>query len=159
MPAQAPPVGDERSALHAYLVQQQDAFRAAVFGLTDAQAGLAASPPSTLTVGSLLKHVTRVQESWLALVLASPGLPEDDRTPAQKYADHQDGWTWHGDDTVAGALAAYDDVCGRLTSRRGPCGGCGSTGQGTASVPSEVRRISPSLMASASARSNRGCSQ
>ena len=39
MPAQAPPVTDERSALTAYLVQQQDAFRCAAFGLTDEQAG------------------------------------------------------------------------------------------------------------------------
>ena len=65
MPAQAPPVSDERSALVAYLVQQQDAFRAAVYGLSDAQAGIASAPPSTLTVGSLLKHVTQTQAHWL----------------------------------------------------------------------------------------------
>ena len=67
MPAQAPPVSDERSALVAYLVQQQDAFRAAIYGLSDAQAGLASAPPSTLTVGSLLKHVTQTQAHWLEL--------------------------------------------------------------------------------------------
>ena len=114
MPAQAPPVSDERSALVAYLVQQQDAFRAAVFGLTDSQAGVAAAPPSTLTVGSLVKHVTQVQESWLTLALAAPGSPRDDRTMEEKYADHQDGWTWHPHDTVAGALAAFDDVSARV---------------------------------------------
>ncbi len=57
MPAQAPPVTDERDALAAYLHQQQDAFRAVVFGLTDEQAGLAPTP-STLSVGGLVKHVT-----------------------------------------------------------------------------------------------------
>jgi len=114
MPAQAPPVTDERSALSAYLVQQQDAFRGAAFGLTDDQAGVAAAGRSTLTVGSLVKHVTQVQESWLATALAAPGRPQDDRTMEQKYADHQDGWTWHPHDSVETSLAAYDDVCARV---------------------------------------------
>lgn len=114
MPAQAPPVTDERSALVAYLVQQQDAFRAAAYGLTDAQAGLAAAAPSTVTVGSLVKHVTQTQEAWLSSVLAAPALPVDDRTMAQKYAAHQDGWTWHDHDTLEAALAAYDDVSARV---------------------------------------------
>lgn len=114
MPAQAPPVSDERSALLAYLRQQQDAFRAAVFGLTDEQAGRASVSPSSLTVGSLLKHATQVQESWLQTVLAAPGRFEDPRTMEEKYAAHQDGWTWHDHDTVAAALATYDDVAARV---------------------------------------------
>jgi hypothetical protein len=114
MPAQAPPVADERSALVAYLVQQQDAFRAAAYGLTDAQAGAAASPPSTLTVGTLLKHVTQVQENWLNLALAAPEPFVDDRTMEQKYAEHQDGWTWHDHDRLETALAAFDAVSTRV---------------------------------------------
>ena len=114
MPAQAPPVFDERSALVAYLVQQQDAFRAVVYGLSDSQAGIASAPPSTLTVGSLLKHVTQVQENWLEVALAAPGRPVDDRTMEEKYAAHQEGWTWHEHDTIAAALAAYDDVTARV---------------------------------------------
>ena len=113
MPAQAPPVADERAALMAYLVQQQDAFRAASYGLSDEQAGLASAPPSTLTVGTLLKHVTQTQEHWLSLVLAAPGVPGDDTTEAQ-YAAHEEGWTWRPTDTVGSALAAYDDVCARV---------------------------------------------
>ena len=114
MPAQAPPVADERHALSTYLVQQQDAFRCAVFGLTDEQAGIAASPPSTLTVGSLLKHVTQTQAHWLGLALAAPARPVDDRTMEQKYAEHQDGWTWHPHDSVEAALTAYDEVSARV---------------------------------------------
>ena len=150
MPAQAPPVTDERHALSAYLVQQQDAFRCAVFGLTDEQAGIAASPPSTLTVGSLLKHVTQTQAHWLSLALAAPARPVDDRTMEQKLAEHQDGWTWHPHDSVEAALTAYDEVSARVltpsatptstprcrsrprrgtprTSTPGRCAGCGST--------------------------------
>jgi hypothetical protein len=114
MPAMAPPVTDERSALAAYLIQQQDAFRCAAFGLTDAQAGVAAASPSTLTVGSLLKHVTQTQAHWLALAEAAPGRAVDERTMEQRFADHQDGWTWHDHDTLAAALAAYDEVSARV---------------------------------------------
>ena len=114
MPAQAPPVADERSALVAYLVQQQDAFRAAVYGLSDAQAGIASAPPSTLTVGSLLKHVTQTQGSWLEVALAAPDRPVDDRTMQEQYADHAEGWTWHDHDTIEAALASYDAVCTRV---------------------------------------------
>jgi len=110
----APPVTDERHALSAYLLQQHDAFRCVAFGLTDEQAGIAAAGRSTLTVGSLLKHVTQVQENWLALALAAPEPPVDERTMEQKYAEHQDGWTWHPHDTLEAALAAYDDVCARV---------------------------------------------
>jgi hypothetical protein len=111
MPAQAPPVTDERSALHAYLVQQQDAFRAATYGLSDSQAGRAASPPSTLSLGSLLKHVTAMQSSWLAGVLAAPAAPVDERSQEEQYVAYQDSWTWHDHDTLPTALAAYDEVC------------------------------------------------
>ena len=114
MPAQAPPVADERSALVAYLVQQQDAFRAAVYGLSDAQAGIASAPPSTLTVGSLLKHVTQTQLTWLEVALAAPDRPVDDRTMQQQYADHAEGWTWRDHDMIEAALASYDAVCARV---------------------------------------------
>ena len=114
MPAMAPPVSDERAALAAYLLQQQDAFRCAAYGLTDEQAGLAASPPSTLTLGSLVKHVTQTQAHWLALAEAAPGQAVDERSPEQQQADHQEGWTWHPHDSLATALTAYDEVSARV---------------------------------------------
>jgi uncharacterized damage-inducible protein DinB len=114
MPAQAPPVADERSALRAYLLQQQDAFRAVSYGLTDQQAGQAASPPSTLSVGALVKHVTETQAGWLGSVLAAPEARVDDRSQQERYAAYQDSWTWHDHDTLGAALAAYDEVCARV---------------------------------------------
>lgn len=114
MPAQAPPVSDERSALAAFLLQQQDAFRAAIFGLTDQQAGTAAVSTSTMSLGALVKHVTQVQDSWLHIVLAAPGRPDDTRSTEEKSAAHQDGWTWQDHDTVDAALTAYDDACARV---------------------------------------------
>lgn len=105
MPALAPPVADERSALAAFLRQQQDAFRAAIYGLTDEQAGRAPTP-STLTVGTLVKHVTGGQRAWLEQARAAPA-------PAPRGASEQwqRDWTWLPQDTVAGVLAAYDEVC------------------------------------------------
>lgn len=114
MPAQAPPVTDERSALTAYLIQQQDAFRSVIYGLSDEQAACAASKPSVLSVGSLLKHVTATSEALLQSVLASPELPVDDRSMDERYAANVASWTWHSHDTVTTALAAYDEVCGQV---------------------------------------------
>lgn len=111
MPAQAPPVPDERSALVAYLRQQQDAFRYVLFGTTDEQAGLAGAGPSVLTLGALLKHVTQVQGSWLRQVLAAPASPEDGPDPETRYGEYEDAWTWRDDDTLEAALATYDEVC------------------------------------------------
>jgi hypothetical protein len=113
MPAQAPPVTDERDGLAAYLVQQQDAYRAAIFGLTDEQAGLTPTP-SALSVGALVKHVTTVQDGWLAGVLAAPEPPVDGRPDHEKYAAHEEALSWREHDTVVAVLAAYDEVCANV---------------------------------------------
>jgi hypothetical protein len=109
MPAQAPPVTDERDALAAYLHQQQDAFRTVIFGLTDAQAGLAPTP-STLSVGALVKHVTSTQRGWLDQALAAPEPYVDPRSQEEQYAAYADEFTWREDDTIAAVLAAFDEV-------------------------------------------------
>lgn len=111
MPGHAPPVTDERSALAAFLHQQQDAFRIVVHGLTDEQAGLCPTP-SALSLGALVKHVTDVQEGWLADVLAAPGRRAAD-TDAEQAA-YQAALTWQEGDTLTAALAAFDDVCARV---------------------------------------------
>lgn len=64
MPALAPPVADERSALREYLAFHQSSYFAVCYGLTDAQAR--SSPAaSALSIGGLVKHVTRMQRSWM----------------------------------------------------------------------------------------------
>jgi hypothetical protein len=113
MPAQAPPVTDERDALAAYLHQQQDAFRAVIYGLTDEQAGLAPTP-STLSVGALVKHVTATQRSWLNQVLAAPEPYVDPRSQEEQYAAYADEFTWRESDSVTDALAALDEVSARV---------------------------------------------
>jgi hypothetical protein len=114
MPGQAPAVTAERDLLAAYLVQQQDGFRNAVFGLTDEEAGRAAVSSTTLTVGSLLKHVTQVQQHWWSLVADAAGRPVQPLSHADGMAATQLAWQWSADDTVAAALAAFDAVCDQV---------------------------------------------
>lgn len=114
MPAQAPPVNNERDALVAYLIQQQDAFRAVIHGLTDEEAGRQAPTPSTLTVGALVKHATFVQSGWTNQVAAAPGFPVDERSDEEKYAERERMFTWLPEDTVSSALAAFDEVSARV---------------------------------------------
>ncbi|KRF15379.1 hypothetical protein ASG90_11760 [Nocardioides sp. Soil797] len=109
MPAQAPPVTDERDGLRAYLIQQQDAYRAVIHGLTDEEAGLAPSR-STLSVGALVKHATHTQLTWTATVLAAPGPVVDERPQEEQYAEHERMLTWLEGDTVEAVLAGFDEA-------------------------------------------------
>lgn len=77
----APPVADERDGLLTFLAQQRDALRAAVFGLTDAEARLTPTT-SALSLGGLVKHCARTERRWVVAGIAGrplPGLwpPED----------------------------------------------------------------------------------
>src|SRR4051794_30281087 len=103
MPFHVPPVNDERDGLAGFLTQQQDAFRCAVFGLTDAQAGLAPTA-GTLTLGGLLKHATWVQSGWLEQALSAPD-PVPPRGE-ESYRAHQAAWTWTAEDSLPRALEA-----------------------------------------------------
>jgi uncharacterized damage-inducible protein DinB len=110
MSAHAPVPHDERTALAAFIAQQQEALRAAAHGLADAEAGSAAAA-SALSVGTLIKHLASVQRSWLDRALAAPAAPHDDRPMPERIAEHVDAFTWHDTDTLAGVLATYDEVC------------------------------------------------
>src|SRR3954454_15771867 len=74
MPAMPPPVADERQALRDYLFQQQHAYRALAFGLTDEQAR-ATPTVSALSIGALIKHVTNCQHGWMQRAAAAPDAP------------------------------------------------------------------------------------
>jgi hypothetical protein len=113
MPFHAPPATDERSALTGFLRQQQDAFRVAAFGLTDAQAGEHPTR-SALTVGVLFKHAAGVQRGWLAKALAAPEHPVDPRSQEEQMAAYAEEFTWQETDTLPGVLAAFDQVCAEV---------------------------------------------
>jgi predicted enzyme related to lactoylglutathione lyase/uncharacterized damage-inducible protein DinB len=108
MALHVPPVANETDAIHAFLAQAQEAFRALLHGLTPRQAALAPSA-SSLSVGGLVKHVTEVQRGWLASAEAAPGLPTaTDRS--DEVGDYLEGFTFRESDQLEDLLAAYDEV-------------------------------------------------
>lgn len=109
MPFHVPPVADEREGLKAFLRQQQQAFEAVAYGLTDAQAGQR-STPSELTVGTLVKHATSVQQAWLTGVLAAPDLPAEEGTFEERMAARERELTWLEDDTLEAVLQRHREV-------------------------------------------------
>lgn len=105
MPALAPPVTDERSALREYLAFHQSSYFAVSYGLTDEQARSSPSA-SALSVGGLVKHVTRMQRSWMARVAAAPeAAPKDPRSfDAEAFADQH---VMRPDETLDGLLRDF----------------------------------------------------
>ena len=107
MPAMPGPVADERQALRDYLFQQQYAFHAMGFGLTDDQARSTPSV-SALSVGALIKHATGCQRSWMARVAAAPEPPPADERPMEeRQAEYADEFTMRPDETLASLLEAF----------------------------------------------------
>jgi uncharacterized damage-inducible protein DinB len=108
MPALAPPVTDERSALREFLAYHQSAYFAVSYGLTDEQARSAPSV-SALSIGGLIKHVTRMQHNWMSRVAAAPGEPpQDDRPPEQIAKDYTDQHVMLEEETLPGLLHAFE---------------------------------------------------
>src|SRR6201998_3872614 len=107
MPALAPPVADERSALREFLAFHQSAYFAVSYGLTDE---LARSSPSVsaLSIGGLVKQVTEMQRSWMARVAAAPkALPKDTRPFDQIAKEFADQHVMRPDETLDGLLRAF----------------------------------------------------
>jgi uncharacterized damage-inducible protein DinB len=63
-----PHVADERTMLEAFLAFQRDTFRMKTAGL-DADGLAAKLPPSTLTLGGLVKHLALVEDWWFGINL------------------------------------------------------------------------------------------
>ena len=114
MPGQAPPLTDERSLLLAYIAQQRDGLRHAAFGLTDDEARLT---PTTgaLSIGGLLKHVATTERHWMDIAVDQ----QRARSRAEQETSYHDGFRMREDETVAGLLAAYDEVAAETEARVG----------------------------------------
>jgi uncharacterized damage-inducible protein DinB len=108
MPALAPPVADERSALREYLAYHQSAYFAVSYGLTDEQAR---SRPtvSGLSIGGLVKHATGMQRTWMSRVAAAPDAPPRDTRPFDEIAkDFADQHVMRPDETLGDLLSAFE---------------------------------------------------
>lgn len=100
----------ERADILETLAKHRGFLRQTVGGLTDEQARLRPTA-SELCLGGLIKHVTRVEESWALFIVAGPARqgPPDEAA----YAAHAAGFRMDEDETLEGLLAAYDDVAAR----------------------------------------------
>ena len=108
MPALAPPVADERSALREYLAFHQSAYFAVSYGLTDEQARSAPSV-SALSIGGLVKHATGLQRNWMGRVAAAPEAPPKDPRPFEVISkEFGDQHVMRPDETLDGLLQAFE---------------------------------------------------
>ncbi|TRW81807.1 DinB family protein [Mycolicibacterium sp. 018/SC-01/001] len=114
MPGLPPPAGTERQTLIEFLRFNQDAFFAAAYGLTDAQARATPSA-SALSIGGLVKHAAGVQRGWLARVVSAPDFPPPDPRPLEEQmAGYADEHTMRDDETLAGLLDNLRTVNGEV---------------------------------------------
>ncbi|MEP6658316.1 MAG: DinB family protein [Acidimicrobiales bacterium] len=92
---------DERSVLLGYLTYHRTVLARKAEGVSDGQARRAASPPSTLTLLGLIRHMTDVERWWFRLVQLAEDVPA--------LFDDDEEWHPPDDATIAEALAAYWD--------------------------------------------------
>jgi uncharacterized damage-inducible protein DinB len=103
MPGQVAPVTDERELLLAYLTQQRYVLKLTAHGLTDEQSRQS-SPPSSLTVGGLIKHVSQVERYWIDLVVQRQADVDAADT------EYEDNFKLAPGETLASVIDAYDAV-------------------------------------------------
>jgi len=98
----------ERADLLETLAKHRFFLRFPARDLTDEQARQCTTA-SELTIGGLIKHVTFVERGWARFMVEGPaGLPSAEDPEA--LAAHADSFRLRADETLAGALAAYDEV-------------------------------------------------
>ena len=104
------PLSQERRDLLETLRVHRHFLRTTVQGLTEDQARTR-STASELTLGGLIKHVARTESAWADFAVNGPSSMEG---PADgDYSDWENGFRLTEDETLAGALARYDEVAAR----------------------------------------------
>ncbi len=107
---QAAPTG-ERADLLEFLVTRRYFLRATARDLTDEQAA-APDPVTGLSIGGLVKHVTRVERAWAEFAQGRPG-PLSGSEDADPATAHADSFVVQPGETLAGLLERYDEVARR----------------------------------------------
>lgn len=113
-------VTGERADLIQTLGQHRYFLRGTADGLTDAQAAHR-STVSELTVGGLIKHVSATERQWVTFILEGPAAMAGDAdawndpesVPAAAAAEYAAQFTMQPGETLAGILAAYEEVARR----------------------------------------------
>ena len=93
--------------LRAFLDYHRDTLRRKTAGLSTEQLN-ATHPPSTMTLGGLLKHLALVEDHWFSVVL----LGNDDAEPWRSVDwDADRDWEWHtaADDDPERLRSLFDE--------------------------------------------------
>jgi uncharacterized damage-inducible protein DinB len=111
---EAPLRADEVTALRGFLDYHRDTFRWKCAGLSQEQLALA-HPPSTMTLGGMMKHLALNEVGWFGHSLAGTPYPEP-FTDVDWDADPDWEWRTAADDSPAQLRALYDDCVARADS-------------------------------------------
>ena len=110
------PTCPERADLLDVLRKHRALFRVPVSGVTDEQARERPTV-SELTLGGLVKHVSHTERHWARFVTDGPAdTPDVDwssidwSNPPPEVLAFQDGFRMREDESLAGLLAAYDEI-------------------------------------------------
>lgn len=77
--------------------------------ITDEQAATRTTV-SALSLGGLIKHVTATEQMWARFIVDGPSANVLDWTDPAVIEHHREGFRMTDSDTLAGLLAAYDEV-------------------------------------------------
>ena len=104
-----PRLAQERAELLETLQAHRAFLRVTVQGLTDEQARQRPTA-SALSLGGLVKHVTATEAQWADFIVRGAAAMGGEAEGEQEYAA---GFAMADEETLAGLLAAYDDVSQR----------------------------------------------
>ncbi|MGG2461335.1 DinB family protein [Streptomyces sp. RGM 3693] len=108
-----PAVTDERAEWLESLAKHRHFLRFTTRDLTDEQAGLRTTA-SELCLGGLIKHVTSAERLWVDFILNGPSaLPDFTAMTESDWARRADDFRLLPGETLAGVLAAYEEVARR----------------------------------------------
>lgn len=111
--APATPTSSEREDLLTELRKARFFLRYTAKDLTDEEAARRTTV-SALSVGGLIKHVTDCERGWTEFIVSGPRALAGDKDfsdwTEEDFAERERGFVMQSDETLAGLLAAYDEV-------------------------------------------------
>ncbi len=106
-------ISGERADLLASLAKARHFLRFTTRDITEEQARQRTTV-SELTLGGLIKHVTAVERNWQRFIVEGPSsAPDFNAMTEEDYAEWANGFKLLPGETLAGALAEYEDVAKR----------------------------------------------
>ena len=140
---EAPLRADEVTALRGFLDYHRDTFRWKCSGLTQEQLAQA-HPPSTMTLGGMMKHLALNEVGWFGHTLAGAPYPEPF---ADVDWDADPDWEWRtaADDSPEDLRALYDDCVARADAGDRRRSGPRRAGRRVGGAELGGRRVQPAL--------------